>query len=454
LVQREKPILSGSDPVVPSRVIAILGAVVAAEAALQAALFAAFLVRTIILRPFWDMISWIDAYQQMRHGGSFVSYLWAPHNEHRLLLIRLLTALDVSAFHASGIPFVVAATAALVGAAWLILAELRQYLRLAPKLRALAWLGPMLLLTTAAVVDCSIPINSVFPLSLVFMVAALVLFDSEAERGRHTGTKRSAALLAATLASMANAVGLIAWPVLLWSAWRGDAPRRWLLTIAAAGAIYGLLYLHGLPPNNHGDPAHFLDPDHMQKMGDYLLVYLGLPLSRAPGLGLPARVLGGMLLAAGGIVVVRDIVSSRCATRLDRIGVGLVLAALAAAILAAVGRVDLEPEVKVPIRYVVMVAPLHIGLLALALPFLVSYARTLRREVLVLSAASVFAAILLALQFLAERPAAAAADAIVTTLDRYYAGIREPGMQRVVFPDLAVADRVLAALHQNDTRAP
>jgi hypothetical protein len=48
----------------------VLSVVVVVAAAAQASLFAIFLARTITLRPFSDMISWIDAYLQMRgqHG--------------------------------------------------------------------------------------------------------------------------------------------------------------------------------------------------------------------------------------------------------------------------------------------------------------------------------------------------------------------------------------------------
>jgi hypothetical protein len=399
------------------------------------------------------MFSWLDAYLQARKNGTLLAYLWLPHNEHHMVLIRVLTAIDVSAFHASGVPFVVAATTALVITALLVLIELRP---VQSPLGALAWLGPMLLLSTAAAVDCSIPINSVYPLALVFVVATLVLFDGEAERGRFTSSRRVAGILMAILASMANAVGLIAWPVLLWSAWRGGAKRTWLLTIIAIGGAYGMIYMHGLQSFDQSDPVPILTVVHLRKMADYLLVYLGLPLSRAPGLGLPARLLGGVLLVTGAVAIVRDMVSPKDDTRLHRIGIGLVMAALAAAFLAAVGRVDLDPDVKVPVRYALMVAPLHIGLLALALSALARRTSSVqagaqRRQVVCLAIGAALAAVLLLLQVMAGRSAVIASGAIATTLDHYQAGFRDPGMERVVFPDLAEADQISAALHAFET---
>jgi len=420
--------------------------VVAILFAAQIALFALVLARTMILRPFRDMISWIDAFLTAGRTGGVLVYLWAPHNEHHLVLIRLLTALDVSFFHASGIPFVVAATAAIVIAAVLILVELHRGAELPHSLRVLVLLGPMLLLTIGAAVDCSIPINTNYPLTVLFIVVALVLFDGEPERTGRTTARRAASLVAAALASLANAAGLVIWPVLLWSAWRGGAKRPWLLTVSAVGLIYCFVYVHDLPPIGADGSPTFFSADHVWKMTDYLLMYLGLPLSRAPALGVPARILGAVLLAAGIAAVWHDGRLPSPAVRLHRIAIGLIMAALAAAFLAAAGRADLQADVKVPVRYAIMLAPLHIGFLALALPYLAVRATSPQRQIVLLGSATLVAAALIALQIGEGRSAILASNAMVTTLDRYDAGIRDRTMQRLVFPNLATADRVLEAL--------
>ncbi len=425
-----------------------LGTAIAVAAALQTVLFTAYLVRSAVLRPFGDMISWIDAYLQTRRNGQWLAYLWMPHNEHHLLLVRALTALDIGWLHASLIPFIVAATASLSLTAWLVLIALRREADFAPPLRPLAWLGPMVLLNNAAVVDCAIPINAVYPMALCFIVATLWLFDAEAEPARHKFTRRVMALLTATLAGLCNGVGMVAWPVLLWSAWRGKARLAWKLTIGVVGLAYGVVYLHGLPTAGHVRFSQMLVLPHLAKMADYLLAYLGLPLSRAPGLELPGRLLGSLLLAAGLCVVIRDAIAPRLAGRLHRLGVGLILAGLAAACLAVAGRVDLTQDVKLPLRYVVMVAPLHVGLLIVALLWLARHGVTVRRQAGVLAGACAFSAFLLIFQVLSGLMVVAASDAIAATLDRYDAGIREPGMRRIVFPDLAVADRVLAEVRK------
>jgi hypothetical protein len=424
----------------------ILTAAVSLAAFAQCAMFAVFLLRTMILRPFGDMFYWIDSYFQLNDRGGVLAYLWTPHNEHHLAFIRILTALDVSVFHVSGVPFVIAASTALITVALLIFLELRRDRSFDSPFRVLALIGPMLVLTTVASVDCSIPINSVYPITLVFVVAALVLFDGEAERTRLPTPKRALAIVATVFASLGNAVGLVAWAALLWAAWRARAARWWLLVIAIVGACYCFLYIQGLPSAATDNPTGNFNFAHIWKVAEYLLTYLGLPLSRAPGLVLPARAFGGVLLLLGVIAILRDAVCPCPPTRLHRIAIGLIMVSLAAAFLAAVGRVDVEADVKVPVRYALLVAPLHIGLLALAAPWLVRPVVTQRRQTLTLVAAVAFVWALVMIQVVSGRSAAAVADEIEMTIDRFDRSARGPGLDRVVFPDLEVVDRVRAEL--------
>jgi hypothetical protein len=422
-----------------------LGVAIVAAAAAQGTLFAVILARTVILFPFSDMISWIDYYDQAhQQSGGFLVYLWRPHNEHHMMTIRLLTALDVSTFRASGVPFIVAATTSLVVTAALIFNELRRDKCLNGPLRPLALLGPMLLLTSAAALDCSIPINAVYPLTLIFVVGALVLFDGVGETAP-SNARRIAALAVAMMASLSNGVGLVVWVPLWWVAWRGGAGLRWLLAIAAVGAGYGFIYVWTLPSIQFGDPDQFTTLVHLAKIAEYLLAYLGLPLSCAEALRLPALALGGILLVAGCSVTLR-LVFRRSTTRSQRFAIGLVMASLAAALLAAIGRVDQETEVRTSLRYALLVAPLHIGLLVLALRFLANRATTPRRQAVLLGGALAFAGALLTLQVAIGRSATTNVANILRMIDSYNAGIREPGMEKLIYPDLAVADRVLATL--------
>jgi len=188
--------------------------------------------------------------------------------------------------------------------------------------------------------------------------------------------------------------------------------------------------------------------DHLLKMANYLLAFLGLPLSRASELSLVARALGAALLVAAVIAILFDAIQRRPATRLHLIGIGLIIIALGVAVLAAIGRVDIDQEVKLPVRYSILVALLHIGLLALALPFLVRLATTLQRQITLLSGGTVLAGMLLVLQIMSGRYAIIDSGLIRNALTRFeQTGQVEPGMERL-FPDPIFAYRALKELHK------
>jgi hypothetical protein len=404
-----------------------------AAAVLQAGVFLALVARTAIPRPCRDMFSWIGAYLERGLHAGWIAYLWQPHNEHHLVLIRLLTAAAVTWCHGDGAPFIIAATAALLGAAGMLYCAWRA----GPEpFRMLAPLPPMLLLTTPAAADCAIPINTVYPLALFFIVASVTLFDAESERTPRTRWCRAAACAATLIASLSSGVGLVAMPALFWTAWRGGA-RRWLVPLAVAATAYGTLYVHGLPIHV---PAS-LSPGHVLKMAAYAVTFAGLPLSRVPGCAIPARALGALLIAFGLAALARDAVSRHDISRPHRISLALIITGLAATALASAGRVDLAPGIELPLRYALMVAPLHAGLLGLLVT---------APHVTPIRAGCALAGMLLLLQLATSSALIAASDTISATLDRYDFGVRDPTMQQVIFPNLAIADRIMATLRRQD----
>jgi hypothetical protein len=406
-----------------------------ALAALDVALFAIVFAVTRVRQPFSDMLAWLGAYLRFRQTGDLFTYLLAFHNEHRLVWIRLLTIVDATGFHCSGLPFVVASTVALVVAAVLVTREMARGAQ-----PALPWLFPMLFLTAANAIDCGVPINCVYPLTLVFVILSCTLFDGEAEASRGTTVRRSAAIGCAAAAGFANAVGLLAWPVLLWLAWRGEARAQWLALIGIVGAAYCAAYLHGMPAVI-GSPQGTEAASFTLVCG-YLLAYLGLPLSRMASFPLPGRLLGLAMLAFGIYAVIRVGFLNRELTRAQRIATALVLFSLGGAAMAAVGRSKLADGIDVPVRYAVLVAPLHAGLLALALPWASRHARA------ALAGAVGLAAVLVVVQVVGGIAAMRAVGRMAAIVARYYAGERDPQMAKILYPDLQDADRVVAALRR------
>ena len=192
---------------------------VRAVTVLYIGLFFWYLNATIIQQPFADMYSWVLNYLSYRADGGWWDYLWAPHNEHRPVILRLLTAFDIEVFSGVSYPFAVTAAVAHVGTAWLLWRECRTGVGGALGL-VLGCVVLMLVLTSVAAVLIAIPIMNIFIHGLAFAVLAIVVFEriegAEAVDRYAAFGRRAAALLIACLVPFADAVGWAVWPILFW----------------------------------------------------------------------------------------------------------------------------------------------------------------------------------------------------------------------------------------------
>jgi hypothetical protein len=446
------------------RILLSLGRIIVSGIALIAAayfaLFGYLLFRTAISSPISDMFAYIDDYLRFRTGKvSLLDYLWYAHGEHHLVWIRLLTWADVEIFHVRGIPFMVAASSAIVATAILIWQQLR---RAQPSLGGatyLGLLGPMLVLSAANVTDCSVPINTTYPLTVFFVVLALILFTDAEQPNTDVHFRRIAAMLAAVGASLGTAAGLLAWPILLWIAWCERLNRGWLVTLAALGVGYSIFYIQGidflgLASDVNNGTAAFVSAAHLHKLMDYFLAFLGLPFTREPAFGVIGRVIGAVLFLAGLVAVLMATFSDRLSGRLDRIAVGMILLAFGSACLAAVGRGDIIDEVKVPVRYTMFTTALQVGLLCIILPRVVRYHEIPRIRILQCSAGLLLALVLLILQVIIGHSAIQIADSISRDADCFAQGAQAGPVNPIVTRWPEGAQKTLSALRQQGLLAP
>jgi hypothetical protein len=437
----------------------IIAVVIAFIAAAHFALFGYFLFRTAITSPISDMFAYIAAYLRFRAGEiSLLDYLWQPHGEHHLVWIRLLTWADVEIFHTRGLPFMAAATTVVSAAALLVWQQLRRADSSLGIESCLGLLAPMLILSTANVTDCSVPINTTYPFTVFFAVLALVLFAGA--RGAASNALRIAALTAAFGASLGTAVGLLTWPILLWIAWRERLSGRWLAIIAGLGLFYCIFYARdvdffGLAPALQGDAASFISFGHLAKLSDYFFAFLGLPLTRDPTFGLIGRAAGLVLFLAGAAAVLIATSSNRLRTSLDRIAVGMILLSFGSAVLASLGRGDLIDEVEVPVRYTMFTTPLQVALLCLVLPRVARDCVSSRARLLTSALGLALAVTLLTQQLFVGRAAAQIASAISVDADCFAEG---GGIGAAVSPIVTrtpeKAQAVLSSLRQEGLLAP
>jgi hypothetical protein len=405
-------------------------------------LFAYYLRATAIRLPFSDMYSFVMRYLQYRQDGHLWAFLWSPHNQHRIIWARLLTAFDVRVFGGVAYPFIVfGATCQLLTAALLA----RELLRMGASrdLRRAGACLVMLVLTSVSAVVCGIPIfGSSYPPAVAFAVLALVLSEGARECHRFLAWRWTAALVAAAAAGFGNAAALTIWPILLWSAWRGRAGVRWIAIVTGVGAGFVAIYVHGLrPPDAAANP--FGSAAAWVKMLEYLLTYMGLPWTRAAALATLGRALGGLVLMISVSVVLWRGVLRPVGGSLERLAVGLMLFSLASAALAVLGRVDVDEEVIVPVRYSVFVAPLHVALLWMIVPWLDRQwpMRTRRR----LLEAGMFGCALMVLvqQVVAGQAAVMRTRVMVSEIERFVAGERDADMTKIIYPDLDQAQHAV-----------
>ena len=426
-----------------------LGRLLGAIAVIHIAVFAIVAWLTMIRAPSANMLDWLDAYWQYRQDGHVWAYLLQFFQEHRLVWMRLLAAADASGLQSSGMPFIFVGLLALLGvAAWLTVI-FRSGMAGSGADRALAWLCPMLVLVTANAMDCSIPVNIVYPLTLLFVVAACALFDSPGGSDASAACRRWLAVVMAGAAGLANAVGLLAWPVLLWAAWASRTGWRWLLVLAILSAAYGAAYVHGMVPTGGLVPPPESPVEHAIKRAAYLLAYLSLPVSRLPGVPQVKLAVGvGLLLAGLGSVAYVGF-RRRSASRLERISSCMILFAIASAALAAFGRADFAGTVDVPLRYTVLVTPLHVGLLGIALAASMRAPHLRQRPVPPLLCGVAVAAVLLFQQVLLGRHEVDVAASVRRTVAQFYDGARDPATEQIVYPGaIETADAIVARLRR------
>ena len=398
-----------------------------ALAASQAVLFCYYLRQNIVLEPYWDMYSHLTRYLQFRADGDWLRYLWDPHVQHRHAWLRLIAWLDAAVFSGVSYPFIVVATGCQLVTATLLWREARAAAPAGMRTAA-GCLAVMLVLTSVAAVDAALPINGVYPQAVMFSVLAIVLFSDGAPwRG-------VAAMAAAMAAAFANTLALVLWPILAWMAWQ-DRRTRWAAALAVVGVAFVVRFVIGLPL---ADQAAAQAGSVAARL-DYLASFMGLPWTRASALLLPGRLAGVVLFALGAASVARAGLR-RDLDRGQRVAIALIAFSLASAVLAAGGRVPGEDDVAVPVRYTVLLAPLHVGLLMLALPY--AAARVTAATGLALAGA----ALLLVQQVGAGEAAIDSTTRIRETVRRFAAGVTEPGMERVVFDDLPEARRQLDAI--------
>jgi hypothetical protein len=134
-------------------------------------------------------------------------------------------------------------------------------------------------------------------------------------------------------------------------------------------------------------------------------------------------------------------------TRLERVGLGLIIFVLFVASAASVTRWNVAPEREMPIRYLTFVILAHVGVVLASSSWLERFTISKAGEVV----RPIFALVVLALlvqQVLAGNMAELEAARYNTAWSQFVSGAWTPDMEHYVYPDRERAEAALSYLRQ------
>jgi hypothetical protein len=294
--------------------------------------------------PFQDQWATIWWWREIQRNGLTFSYLVSQHNEHRILLPRLVFLADLKWFRGSNVLNLV--TIAAIQAAGVLL-----FLRAGFRRGGLAVLGAAL--AASLIVSLAQWENFFwgFQVQAVAVAAAgawaIYLYSLAADQPDRRVRRLAAAVVLLAVATYSMANGLLAGAAMVLAGAVARRDLRGTLVMLAATLVLAALYLWGYQPVAQHSPASAALQDPAGFTG-YVLAYLGniwalgiWSLAMAEGL------VGVVLTAAMTVLVFRD--RGRDPVQAAMFGIVLFMGMTAGA--TALGRLSLGIEMSLSSRY-------------------------------------------------------------------------------------------------------
>jgi hypothetical protein len=241
-----------------------------------------------------------------RGVAAYLEALVAPHNEHRLALVRLINGVDFEFFGYLN-EFNAAILIAAMGASAALLIFLLRGCVVDTRLTAL-YVAPVAM---ACVFNGAQSQNLTWALGLqwhltnVFFLGALVALMSRGTRAHISIGSLAASVACAILATLSSAQGLLVWPlVLAFVLWRGLA-KPVAGVYAVLGAVAWALYLFEMPENPNQTSPMTAVSDFPIALAGFVARFAGHPWFYAPFPGdfESVAIIAGLsaMVAVGGI---------------------------------------------------------------------------------------------------------------------------------------------------------
>ena len=398
--------------------------------------------------PSWDEWAAVDAIARVHPLP--VSWLWAQHNEHRVLFYRLLFLADVSWL--SGRHWI--EFAAILAAQGFSLALLAGMLRGIGRLRGSLWRASfglaafcLFCLSQRENFDWAFQISFLLPnLFLILALTGLLRSQSAAASAGRWGYL-GLAIVAAAAATYANGNGVIVWPVLILAAILLRARPSMAALLALAGGLLLVAYLHGyVSPSYHASPL--LSLHHPVSLLVYVGRYFGVKVARGTAGTTAGAVTGLGSLLVGFALALRLARRGELQRPLPAALLALMVFPVSTAFLTSLGRMNFGVDQAAASRYQTFVLLYYFALVLLGL---LSLAQTTKPA---LRTALLAAVTLLMLLYVSQYPRRirvsrarvleykAAALAMLT-------GVPDPKALTLLYPDPEVPWRDLGYIREH-----
>ncbi len=307
-------------------------------------------VSTYSALPLWDEWALFD--HLATHPGWSWTWLWAQHNEHRILVPKLFFLADVHLFGGTQV-FLLASifatqllqVALLSFSVWKLGGMRGSAWRAATGLIAYCILCP----TQQENLTSGFQLQFVLPAAMATLAMLSFLFVAREPQQRARLLLLWLAIAAATVATWSLANGMLLWPLLLLAALLLASTRStWLLLWLFSAANIGLYLYHYRRPS----PTSGVLPS-VHALGNFLgfvAIYFGSTFVRHSS-GRIALIVGAAGLCAGLIVVVRSLLQRGTRSLLALELSLLMLLCIATAVITASGRLNLGLEEATASRY-------------------------------------------------------------------------------------------------------
>jgi hypothetical protein len=302
--------------------------------------------------PVWDMWAIIDFWAQPIQSTPV--WLWTQHNEHRILLAKLVLLLDYRLFSGRDV-FTVTLSFVTVA---VLLGVLLWTFRVLAGMRGMLWrsaaaVAVLCLFSTAQWLNFVNGFQiAFFQVELFFALAAVALLLASLTSDAHLRRQwmwAVASVLAGAAATYSMANGMLVWPVLIGLAALKRHRKGILLLVVVSSAVvvasYFFHYQFSSPVPQPGALRWLHQPI---QMAIYVINYIGAPLDW--GRPTLAIVFGLIGLAAAVFVLWRTVFSSN-REPLHLLLASLLLFVLGSAVITALGRLQLGTEQALSARY-------------------------------------------------------------------------------------------------------